>query len=128
MRVSDPTQDRSQRNINELEYVDGYIYANIWLDFDDSNCHVNFLIKIFFSSSRYQDEIIKIDPSDGSIVKRYDLTNLYPKDKRIQEADCLNGIAYNSTSREFILTGKKWPFYYAVLLEDSPSASFSSEL
>jgi len=73
--------------INELEYVHGYIYANIW----------------------YQDIIIKIDPTTGYIVNSYDMNHVYPKSKRSQNSDCLNGIAYNPSQNKFMVTGKKWP-------------------
>jgi len=78
--------------VNELEYVDGYIYANIW----------------------YKDEIIKIDPVSGVVVQTIDLRSLWPKEMRNKEADCLNGIAYNRSEDSFILTGKLWPKYYKV--------------
>lgn len=92
--VKDKISGISMRRVNELEYVNGYIYANVW----------------------YKDIIIKIDPKDGSIVKTVDLKHLYPKTKRIKTADCLNGISYNTTDKFFTLTGKLWPFYYRVSL------------
>jgi glutamine cyclotransferase len=78
--------------VNELEYVDGYIYANIW----------------------YMDEIIKIDPSTGVVIDTIDMHALWPKGDRNKGADCLNGIAYNSSDDTFVLTGKLWPKYYKV--------------
>lgn len=50
------------------------------------------------------------------------MTQLWPRAKRPARVDCLNGIAYNKSSGEFLLTGKLWPQYYAVkLADDSPS-------
>jgi glutamine cyclotransferase len=92
--VKDKTTSIAMQRVNELEYVNGYIYANVW----------------------YKDIIIKIDPKDGSIVKTVDLKRLYPKSKRIKTADCLNGISYNTTDKSFTLTGKLWPSYYRVSL------------
>jgi glutamine cyclotransferase len=65
---------------------------------------------------RYADEIVKIDPDSGNIVRRFDLSELYPKSKRIPEADCLNGIAFNTSSNTFLVTGKNWPLYYEIEL------------
>jgi glutamine cyclotransferase len=79
--------------INELEFVNGFVYANLW----------------------YQDVIVKIDPASGQVVERIDLKTLYPM-PRAPTADCLNGIAYNSSSNTLILTGKLWPKYYFVQL------------
>ncbi len=79
-------------DINELEYANGYVYANVW----------------------YQNIVVKINPSDGTIVNIYDLSQLYyPRDRH---ADCLNGIAYNESDDVFVLTGKLWPKYYVVKL------------
>jgi len=78
--------------VNELEYVEGFLYANIW----------------------YQDIIMKIDPTSGEVVARFDMGKLYPMNSRARNADCLNGIAFNKTDRSFLLTGKNWPTFYKV--------------
>jgi len=80
------------KHINELQYVNGFIYANIW----------------------YKDFIVKIDSSTGLVVQMYDLTDLYPHKTRSARADCLNGIAYNSVENSFLITGKQWSLYYSV--------------
>eukprot|EP00603_Paraphysomonas_imperforata_P003920 CAMPEP_0114436896 /NCGR_PEP_ID=MMETSP0103-20121206/13709_1 /TAXON_ID=37642 ORGANISM="Paraphysomonas imperforata, Strain PA2" /NCGR_SAMPLE_ID=MMETSP0103 /ASSEMBLY_ACC=CAM_ASM_000201 /LENGTH=249 /DNA_ID=CAMNT_0001607221 /DNA_START=71 /DNA_END=817 /DNA_ORIENTATION=- len=82
------------RSVNELEYIDGFIYANIW----------------------YVDKLIKIHPTSGNIVKTFNFRNLYPKRSRSRSADCFNGIAFNSTDRSVMLTGKYWDKYYRVNL------------
>jgi glutamine cyclotransferase len=114
-QVVDPQTGQAQGRINELEFVYGYIYANIWsvVDYLCAGILISFMT-IFFP--RYADEIIKIDPDSGNIVRRFDLTELYPKNNRIAEADCLNGIAFNSSSNTFLVTGKNWPMYYEIEL------------
>jgi len=95
IQVKDLRTGASQTQINELEFVGGYLYANIW----------------------YHDFIIKIDPQTGNIVERIDLKNLYPQ-PRAPTADCLNGIAYNATGNSLVLTGKLWPSMYQVVLQE----------
>jgi len=97
--VKDKLTGNLIKHINELEYVEGYIYANIW----------------------YRDHIIKIDPVTGYVLERIDLRSLYPKNVRTSRADCLNGIAYNASSKSFLLTGKLWPSYFSVTFEPPPS-------
>ncbi len=80
-------------NLNELEYIDGYIYAN-----------------------QYQAPyIFKIDPATGSIIAKVDLTNLWA---RIQandpDAEVPNGIAYDAATKKIYITGKWWPELYEV--------------
>lgn len=83
------------KELNELEYVNGYVYANV-----------------------YQTAlIVKIDPNTGKVVGRIDFSsianeirNMYP------EADVLNGIAYDENSKAFLITGKLWPKSYLVRL------------
>jgi len=78
--------------INELEYIDGKIYANIW----ETN------------------DIIIIDPKTGVVIGKIDLTNLYPEKTRRIGADVLNGIAYDAATKRIFITGKKWPTMYQV--------------
>eukprot|EP00601_Ochromonadales_sp_CCMP2298_P022358 CAMPEP_0173304020 /NCGR_PEP_ID=MMETSP1143-20121109/19210_1 /TAXON_ID=483371 /ORGANISM="non described non described, Strain CCMP2298" /LENGTH=281 /DNA_ID=CAMNT_0014244789 /DNA_START=144 /DNA_END=985 /DNA_ORIENTATION=- len=96
MTVRDPHTKKPVRYLNELEYAGGYIYANVW----------------------YKDYILKIDPETGLVLRKLDLSHLYPH-PRSRTADCLNGIAYNRTDGSFILTGKMWPSCYVVRLDDS---------
>ena len=79
-------------NINELEYIDGKLYANIW----ETN------------------DIIVIDPKTGTVLEKIDLTDLYPQSKRTLTADVLNGIAYDAQGKRIFVTGKKWPNLYQV--------------
>lgn len=80
-------------SLNELEYIEGFVYANIWLS----------------------NKIVKIDPSNGEVVGQMDLSKM-GQDVRLKDpdADVLNGIAYESKSKTILITGKLWPAYYAI--------------
>lgn len=77
--------------LNELEYVEGEIWANIW----------------------YDDRIARISPADGSVLGFIDLTTLYPQNARGSEA-VLNGIAYDAAAKRLFVTGKNWPQLYEI--------------
>ncbi len=79
------------RNLNELEFIDGEIWANIW----------------------YRDEIARISPETGAVLGWIDLTTLYPRSQRGSE-DVLNGIAYDVDSDRLFVTGKKWPQLFEI--------------
>jgi glutamine cyclotransferase len=80
-------------NLNELEYVDGYIYANEW-------------------QAPY---IHKIDPASGQVVGKADLSERtnYIK-SHYPFADFLNGIAYDDSTKKMYITGKYWPELYEI--------------
>lgn len=83
------------QQINELEYVDGFIYANVW----------------------QTNRIIKIDPQTGNVVADMNLNNLLKTGDSIPErTDVLNGIAYNKDSKTFFITGKRWPKIFELRL------------
>ncbi len=93
-RILNVTQNgMPQDSLNELEYIKGYIYANVWQN--------NF--------------IYKINPSTGQVVGKLDLGFL-TKDalNKNPNADVLNGIAYDSTSDKIYVTGKLWPNIYQI--------------
>jgi glutamine cyclotransferase len=78
-------------NLNELEFVNGYLYANQW-------------------QTNY---IFKIDANTGEIVARMDLTDLFNQARsKNANIDVLNGIAYDSSSKKMYVTGKYWPEIY----------------
>jgi glutaminyl-peptide cyclotransferase len=81
-------------NINELEYIEGVIYANVW--------------KL--------DQIIMIDSKDGSTVGWIDLEGLENHLDSTDGIDVLNGIAYNSDSERLLVTGKLWPNVFEIQL------------
>lgn len=79
--------------LNELEYIRGFIYANIWLT----------------------SFIVKIDPSSGKVVGRLDFTSLaFEAKNKNPEVDVLNGIAYDSATDKIYISGKLWPNLYQV--------------
>ncbi|MEP6747122.1 MAG: glutaminyl-peptide cyclotransferase, partial [Bacteroidota bacterium] len=79
--------------VNELEYINGFIYANQY-------------------TTNY---ILKIDPSNGKVVGRLDLSNLDAEaKKKYGEAEVLNGIAYNPATKSLYVTGKLWPTIYEI--------------
>ena len=79
--------------INELEYINGYIYANIWL--------TNF--------------IVKIDPATGAIVGSMDMNPIYAAEKADNpNAMEMNGIAYDQESKKVYVTGKMWSKVYEI--------------
>ena len=81
-------------NINELEFIRGEVYANIW----------------------QTDKIIRIDPQTGLVLGRIDLEGLLPDGERQPETDILNGIAYLAEEDRLFVTGKYWPYLYEIRL------------
>jgi glutamine cyclotransferase len=79
-------------SINELEYIDGKIYANVW----ETN------------------NIVVIDPKTGAVLEKINLDSLYPQGQRAPGTDVLNGIAYDAAGKRIFITGKKWPHLYQV--------------
>ncbi len=80
-------------NINELEYIDGFIYANQW----------------------QYNYILKIDLSSGQVVGKLDLRELGDRAKaKNSNEQWLNGIAYDSTAKKIYVTGKYWPELYEI--------------
>ena len=83
---------RSIDHLNELEWIEGEIWANVWMT----------------------DRIARISPNTGIVNAWIDLTNLYPLAERTPPADVLNGIAYDKATRRIFITGKKWPRLYQI--------------
>lgn len=79
--------------LNELEFVKGEIYANVW----------------------GTDRIARISPSDGRVVGWIDLAGLLPPAER-GNADVLNGIAYDAAADRLFVTGKWWPRVFQITL------------
>lgn len=80
--------------INELEYVEGAVYANVW----------------------QSSKIIKIDIDSGRVTGIIDLSEIVPEQFRGHCDYVLNGIAYDSEKRRFFVTGKMWPQVYELIL------------
>ena len=85
-------------SLNELELINGYIYANRWLT----------------------NDIVKIDTANGYVVGRMDLTGLlqqYDPGVQVSGDAVLNGIAYDSTTKKLYITGKDWPKMFEMQLQ-----------
>ena len=94
LKTQDVTEAGSlSYNLNELEFIDGFIYAN-----------------------QYQAAyIFKIDPATGAIVAKADLSKLWNRVKNINpEVDVPNGIAWDPATKKMYITGKWWPELYEV--------------
>ncbi len=83
---------RPLRNLNELEWIDGKIWANVYLT----------------------DMIVIIDPGSGRVEAQIDCSGLLPKSLRTPDTDVLNGIAHDPATGRIWLTGKNWPRLYEV--------------
>lgn len=84
-------------SLNELELINGYVYANRWLT----------------------NDIIKIDTATGYVVGKMNLEGLlkqYDPDAKISEGAVLNGIAYDSATKKIFITGKDWPRIFEIKL------------
>jgi glutamine cyclotransferase len=81
-------------NLNELEYVQGEIYANVWKT----------------------DRIARISPETGQVVGWIDLGGLLTAEDRSQPVDVLNGIAYDADNGRLFVTGKWWPKLFQIEL------------
>lgn len=80
-------------NLNELEYIDGFVYANQYT----------------------YSYIMKIDPGSGQVVGKVDLSDLTAKiNAKDAKADYLNGIAYDTATKKIYITGKLWPELYEI--------------
>ena len=82
------------RNVNELEYIDGAVYANIW----------------------QLPRIIKIDIHSGRITGMIELSEIIPEQYRGHSDYVLNGIAYDPAKKRFFVTGKMWPHVFELEL------------
>ena len=80
--------------LNELEYIDGKVWANVYTS----------------------DMILIIDPKSGNVEATVDCTGLLPRQLRDNRTDVLNGIAYDPATKKTYLTGKYWPRLYEVKL------------
>lgn len=87
------------RNINELEWVKGEIYANVWLT------------KL----------IIRINPATGKVVGLIDLTDIAASTVKETGDNVLNGIAYDAVADRLFVTGKLWPSLYQISLAPRPA-------
>lgn len=87
-------EGRPVRWLNELEYIDGKVWANVYTT----------------------DEIVIINPKNGVVEGVIDCRGLLPKKLHTVTTDVLNGIAYNPEDGKIYLTGKNWPKLYEIKL------------
>jgi glutamine cyclotransferase len=80
------------RQLNELEWIEGEIWANVWRT----------------------DQIVQIDPQSGRVKSVLDLSGLLLQDARRSGEDVLNGIAYDAARKRIFVTGKWWPKLFQI--------------
>jgi glutamine cyclotransferase len=83
---------RPLMNLNELEFANGKIYANVW----------------------YNNFIYEISPITGKVTKIIDCTSIVKKAQRQNDDEVLNGIAYDPKARSFYITGKNWQYMFEI--------------
>jgi glutamine cyclotransferase len=84
--------------LNELEYIDGYIFANVWKT----------------------SEVVKIDMNTGAVTGMLDLSPLTEQARELKpEVDVLNGIAWHPQTKLLLVTGKFWPYIYVLKLKNT---------
>lgn len=86
----------TQVMLNELEYVDGKIWANVYLS----------------------DLILQIDPATGKVLSKIDLTGIMKAEDAHPGAEVLNGIAYEANGNRIYVTGKNWAKIYQIVLKE----------
>jgi len=83
---------RAIEPLNELEYIKGEIYANVW----------------------HTDRVARISPRDGHVIGWIDLQGLLPPDQKVNAEAVLNGIAYDAQHDRIFVTGKQWPAIFEI--------------
>jgi len=91
-RIAVKDRNRPIKNLNELEYINGEVWANIW----------------------YEDKIIRIDPQSGKVIAWIDLKGLKPASLRFKREAVYNGIAFDAQAGKLYVTGKNWPKLYEI--------------
>lgn len=87
--------------LNELEYINGAVYANIW----------------------QTNDIVQINPETGQVTAWIDLTDLLSSESLTQPVDVLNGIAYDAENGRLFVTGKLWPTLFEIELVETAVAT-----
>jgi glutamine cyclotransferase len=93
-RIEVRDRDGAVDQLNELEYVDGQILANVW----------------------HRDQIVRISPETGRVTGKLDLSRLVSEVPRDDPEAVLNGIAFDPDGRRLFVTGKLWPVIYEIRL------------
>jgi glutamine cyclotransferase len=97
-RVTVTDRGKPVRDINELEYIQGQVYANIW----------------------HSDRIARISPRTGRVLGWIDLKGLLPAGERSGAEDVLNGIAWDAAHHRLFVTGKLWPKLFEIEVIPEP--------
>jgi len=110
LRFRDPQTFRETRHVvvkdgsnvisqlNELEFIKGKIYANVW----------------------HSDRIARISPRDGHVIAWIGLKGLLPAEQRVDDESVLNGIAYDAKYNRIFVTGKRWPTVFQIEVVQRP--------
>jgi glutaminyl-peptide cyclotransferase len=93
-RISVSDAGKPINELNELEFIRGEIWANVW----------------------QTDRIARISPADGRVLGWIDLTGILPKSERVNSDAVLNGIAYDVAADRIFVTGKLWPKLFEIKL------------
>jgi glutamine cyclotransferase len=80
------------QRLNELEYIEGEVWANVYTT----------------------DTIVRINPKTGVITGKIDMSGLLKPEDRTSNVNVLNGIAYNSLTKQIFVTGKNWPKLFEI--------------
>ena len=94
-KLSVTMNGRPAHQLNELEFIEGEIWANVW----------------------QSDLILRIDPASGRVASYLDLKNLLPAQMRRGGEDVLNGIAYDPAQKRIFVSGKLWPRLFEIRLK-----------
>ena len=92
-------QGRSINRINELEWVNGQVFANVWMT----------------------DYVLRINPVNGKVVGLIDLSQLHKEAGKFGQDQVANGIAWDSRTKKLYFTGKEWPVLFEVKLVQAPT-------
>ena len=90
VRVHDGANPVDQ--VNELEFIKGEIYANVW----------------------HSDKIARISATDGHVIAWIDLSGILPASEKVNQESVLNGIAYDAKRDRLFVTGKQWPTIFQI--------------
>ncbi|MEW6207989.1 MAG: glutaminyl-peptide cyclotransferase [Acidobacteriota bacterium] len=87
--------NRAVRNLNELEFIEGEIWANVW----------------------HEDVVLRINTETGRVSSFLNLAGLHTSDAAAGGEDVLNGIAYDAAQKRIFISGKLWPKIYEIKLK-----------
>jgi len=100
-RVTVTDHGKPVTEINEVEYIEGQVFANIW----------------------HSDRIARIAPRTGKVLGWIDLKGLLPDSERTSPEAVLNGIAWDAPHRRLFVTGKLWPKLFEIEVVPEPARS-----